>query len=47
MEKTAIGNRAIYTLIWYTFYDLRLFLQPRSPHGALVLGVEVLRHRQQ
>jgi len=39
-EKTALTNRAIYTLIWYAFYDLwsgnggALFLQSRSPHGA-------------
>jgi len=22
-KKTALANRTIYTLIWYTFYDLR------------------------
>ena len=34
-EKTARTNRTIYTLIWYTFYDLWIVnLQPHSLHGA-------------
>ena len=41
MEKTALANWIIYTLIWYAFYDLQemewaLFLEPWSPHGANV-----------
>ena len=49
-EKTALANKTIYTLIWYTPFttssqetEWALFLQPLSPHGATAHGMLVVK----
>ena len=35
-EKTALANKTIYTLVWYTFYDL----QPGHGAGPILMAPE-------